>query len=150
MQIARAKLPIAAGLKLPDSEYNLFQAYSDLDVYKNSGSIPGAISAITQAAETDKQQAEKEVAALRGLTIETRAVHDRQTKLADYIFGKGDRDELLRIAKKLEISVTSKDTIKEIKEKILVKLALIVAGKKTEADKLAALDSLESDVGMNK
>jgi len=36
----QAKAPIVTGMKVPDEQYPLVQAYIDLDAYKNAGSIP--------------------------------------------------------------------------------------------------------------
>ena len=52
-----AKLPIIAGLKRPDADYPLIQAYTDLDAYKDAGSIPGAINAINKDAGNAKEDA---------------------------------------------------------------------------------------------
>lgn len=52
-----AKAPILAGLQQPDAKYPLMQAYIDLDIYKNAGSIPGAINAINRDAGNAKDDA---------------------------------------------------------------------------------------------
>jgi hypothetical protein len=52
-----AKSPIIAGMKLPDADYPLIQAYIDLDAYKNSGSIPAAINAVNKDAGNAKDDA---------------------------------------------------------------------------------------------
>ncbi len=52
-----ALLPISAGLKLPDANYPLMQAYIDLDAYKNAGSIPAAINAVNKDAGIAKEDA---------------------------------------------------------------------------------------------
>jgi hypothetical protein len=54
----KAKFAIVEGLKKTDAEYSLMQAYIDLDTYKNSGGIPGAINAINREAADAKDQAE--------------------------------------------------------------------------------------------
>ena len=53
----QAKAPIVAGMKLPDEQYPLIQAYVDLDAYKNAGSIPAAINAINKDTGTAKEEA---------------------------------------------------------------------------------------------
>ncbi len=53
-----AKLPIVAGLKLSDAEYPLYQAYLDLDAYKDAGSIPAAINAINKDTGNAKDKAQ--------------------------------------------------------------------------------------------
>jgi len=53
-----ALLPITKGLKLPDADYPLMQAYIDLDVYKNAGSIPAAINAVNKDAGNAKDIAQ--------------------------------------------------------------------------------------------
>jgi hypothetical protein len=50
----KAVLPITAGMKLPDTDYPLAQAFLDLGVYKNAGSIPAAINAINKDAGNAK------------------------------------------------------------------------------------------------
>jgi hypothetical protein len=56
-----AKAPILVGLKLSDADYPLVQAYVDLDVYKNAGSIPGAINVINQQAADAKDVAQANI-----------------------------------------------------------------------------------------
>ncbi len=57
----KAKLPILQGLAQPESKYSLMLAYIDLDSYKSAGSIPGAISSVTQDAANAKDKAENSV-----------------------------------------------------------------------------------------
>jgi hypothetical protein len=52
-----AKANILAGLKQSDSAYSLAQAYVDLELLKNAGGIPGAISNVTQTAVGNAQDA---------------------------------------------------------------------------------------------
>jgi hypothetical protein len=54
---ANAKANILAGLKQTDSAYSLAQAYVDLELLKNAGGIPGAISNVTQTAAGNAQDA---------------------------------------------------------------------------------------------
>jgi hypothetical protein len=61
----KAKLPIAQGLTQPDSKYSLLKAYIDLDAYKDAGSMPAAISSITQSAANDKQLAQNNITFVR-------------------------------------------------------------------------------------
>lgn len=141
---AEVKVPIAIGLSLPDSKYNLFQAYSDLDAYKNAGSIPGAIGAITQNAETQKQNAQNEVI-LRGISLETPAVAMRYDVLTKYILGLvavKDTTTLGKIADALGIAVPPGSTYLQIKGLIVDYLYEAIDGKTTEADKQAELDAL--------
>jgi hypothetical protein len=56
-----ALLPITAGLKLPDADYPLMQAYIDLDAYKNGGSIPAAINAVNKDAGNAKDDAQEAI-----------------------------------------------------------------------------------------
>jgi hypothetical protein len=137
-----AKLPIAKGLGLPDSKYNLFQAYSDLNAYKDAGSIPGAISVITQSAETQKQDAQS---VLQGITLETPAVSVRYDILTSYIRGlveKKDAATLGKIADALGLSVPAGSTYLQIKGIVVKYLYVAIDSKTAEADKLAALDQL--------
>jgi hypothetical protein len=58
---AKRKLTIIQGLGLPDSKYSLAAALSDLDDYRDAGSIPDAISSITQSASDAKQVADTNI-----------------------------------------------------------------------------------------
>ncbi|HVH81968.1 MAG TPA: hypothetical protein VM782_21390 [Stellaceae bacterium] len=55
----KALEPITKGMKLPDADYALMQAYIDLDVYKNAGSIPAAINAVNKDAGEAKEDAQQ-------------------------------------------------------------------------------------------
>jgi hypothetical protein len=61
-----ALLPITAGLKLPDANYPLMQAYIDLDAYKNAGSIPAAINAFNKNSGIAKDRAQAAITFQRG------------------------------------------------------------------------------------
>jgi len=56
---------ITAGMKLSDADYPLIQAYIDLDIYKNAGSIPAAINAFNKDAGQAKDAAQAIVMAER-------------------------------------------------------------------------------------
>lgn len=56
-----AKAAILSNLKQPDSAYPLWRAYVDLESLASAGSLPAAISAITQKANADKQDAQTKV-----------------------------------------------------------------------------------------
>jgi hypothetical protein len=58
---AKAKLTIIQGLGRSDAKYSLMQAYLDLDVYKDAGSIPGAVSSVTQDAGNAKEAAQSAI-----------------------------------------------------------------------------------------
>lgn len=58
---AKAKLTIIKSMGQPDSSYSLMQAYLDLDVYKNAGSLVGAVTSITQDAGTAKDTAQSAI-----------------------------------------------------------------------------------------
>ena len=64
-----AKVSILAGIKQPDSNYPLVQAYVDLESLKAAGGIPLAISNVTQAASTNQQLANAELDKLRDVTF---------------------------------------------------------------------------------
>jgi hypothetical protein len=64
-----AKVNILAGIKEPDSNYPLVQAYVDLEALKAAGGIPLAISNVTQAASTNQQLANAELDKLRDVTF---------------------------------------------------------------------------------
>jgi hypothetical protein len=141
---AKAKISIIQGLNLPDSKYNLFQAYGDLDAYKNAGSIPGAISVITQSAETQKQDAVNAMV-LQGITLETPAVSARYDILTTYILGlvkKKDATTLGKMANAIGLSVPPGSTYLDIKGILARYLYVTIDSKTSEADKLAALNTL--------
>jgi hypothetical protein len=142
---AAAKLPIIKGLGLPDSKYSLFRAYTDLDAYKNAGSMPAAIGAVTQNAENQKVDAQQQQALLTGITLETPTVARRYDILTSYIsslVAKQDATTLGKVADALNLPVPSGSTYLQIKGIIVTYLYEAVDGKTTEADKLAALDQL--------
>jgi len=58
---AKVKLAIFEGLKLSDAEYSLQRAYVDLSELNDAGSIPSAISNITQASTEMKNKAQDEI-----------------------------------------------------------------------------------------
>lgn len=60
-----ALAPIIAGMKLSDDQYPLFQAYIDLDAYKNAGSIPAAINAINKDTGNAKDEAQDAITIVR-------------------------------------------------------------------------------------
>jgi hypothetical protein len=55
------KLTIFLGLKQPDADYPLIRAESDLIELSDAGSLNAAVSKITQAATTQKTQAQDEI-----------------------------------------------------------------------------------------
>jgi len=72
---AKALLPILKGMTLGDDKYPLAQAMSDLGLYRDAGSLPSAISTITETANKDKQVSEattqREITFLRAAGSET-------------------------------------------------------------------------------
>ncbi|HEY1260535.1 MAG TPA: hypothetical protein VGF34_14905 [Stellaceae bacterium] len=74
---AKAKLPIFQGLTLPDSQYPLVRAEIDLQILKQSGSIPSAISVITKMTSKDNQDAQAKLAPLRSLRFSTSSTSQR-------------------------------------------------------------------------
>ena len=55
---AEALVRIEGGTTLPDSQYPLTKAFVDLNAYREAGSLPGALSAITHAAGLKKEAAQ--------------------------------------------------------------------------------------------
>jgi hypothetical protein len=91
-----AKAPIVAGLKQLDANYPLIQAYIDLDVYKNAGSIPGAINAINRDAGDAKD------VALATLRTDVFVEDTSSQQLRDYLWPLGidkpvDKPHLARV-----------------------------------------------------
>ncbi len=68
-----AKAAILDNLKQPDANYPLWRAYVDLEALANAGSLPAAISAITQKANTDKQDAQTRVQLTKLTYVDTEA-----------------------------------------------------------------------------
>ncbi len=67
MEANRAKIEttILTGLGKSDDEYSLYQAELDLQHLKRAGSIPSAVSVITQQSSADNQAAQEELQAVR-------------------------------------------------------------------------------------
>ncbi|MBV8564929.1 MAG: hypothetical protein JO273_05690 [Methylobacteriaceae bacterium] len=68
---ANAKIAILTGLNSPDDVYPLARAYVDLEMLKNAGGLPGALSNITQQAALDRQSAEWSLSALSSINFST-------------------------------------------------------------------------------
>ncbi|WP_413989795.1 hypothetical protein ACMDCR_28225 [Labrys okinawensis] len=66
---ATVKIGIIQGLKLPDSAYPLAAAYVDLELLKKAGSIPAAISTVTQHASDNAATAEEQLQAVRNVSF---------------------------------------------------------------------------------
>jgi hypothetical protein len=143
----KAKLPIVQGMTQPDSKYPLMQAYIDLDAYKDAGSIPAAISSVTQSAANDKQVAQDNVITLSGITLGSPAVLARYNILGAYLqrlVVARDTNTLGKIAQALNIAVPPGIDAVHIKALIVEKTYPDVFTKSSEADKSAALDDLAS------
>lgn len=142
---ASAKLPIVRGLGFPDSKYNLFQAYSDLDFYKHAGSIPAAIGVVTQNAENQKTDAQQQEVVLKNISLDSPAVSKRYNILTSYIsdlVAKQDATKLRNIANELGLYVPEDDTYLQIKGIIVDYIYEAIGSKTSEADKLAELNQL--------
>lgn len=108
MQANRAKqrLVILEKLVLPDSRYPLMAAYADLDAYADAGSIPNAISSITQDAGNAKQNAEGKIIAFVRTAANVKQLGDiinvqaQVKKLSD--------SELLALAKAMQTNLASR------------------------------------------
>jgi hypothetical protein len=140
----KAKLLIVQGMAQPDFKYPLMQAYIDLDAYKDAGSIPSAISSVTQSAANQKQNAQ-DIITLTGITLETPKVAARYDILTAYIqslVAAKDTNTLTKIAQALMISVPQGATYIQIKQLIVEYLYEFIDSKTTEAEKLAALDQI--------
>jgi hypothetical protein len=141
----KAKLPIVQGMTQPDSKYPLMQAYIDLDAYKNAGSIPGAISSVTQSAANDKEVAQSNVVTISGITLGGPAVLTRYSKLSTYLQQRvvaNDTNTLGKIAQALNITVPPGSDAVHMKALILEYVYPYVFTKTSDADKSAALDDL--------
>ena len=86
---AKAKLKILAGLKQADDQYPLPLADLDLGDLKSAGSMPAAVSNITQQATTDKQTAQSKIDALRTGTV---SKSDTTKRLRSWVSPNGQVD----------------------------------------------------------
>jgi hypothetical protein len=68
---ANAKASLVLGIKQSDVLYPLAQAYIDLETLKAAGGIPRAIAGVTQAASTNAQVAQTQLALLRNTSFST-------------------------------------------------------------------------------
>ncbi len=67
----QAKAAIYTNLKQSDSAYPLRRAYVDLELLAKAGSLPAAISALTQKANTDKQESQAKAQQIKLTYVET-------------------------------------------------------------------------------
>lgn len=67
----QAKAAIYTSLQQSDSAYPLRRAYVDLELLAKAGSLPAAISALTQKANADKQQSEARAQQIKLTYVET-------------------------------------------------------------------------------
>jgi hypothetical protein len=86
---ARVKLKILAGIKQSDDQYSLPLADLDLGDLKSAGSMPAAVSNITQQATNDKQAAETKIDALRTGTLSSTST---TTRLRAWVSPNGQVD----------------------------------------------------------
>lgn len=86
---AKAKLKILAGLKQSDNEYPLPLANLDLTDLKSAGSMPAAVSNITQQATNEKQTAQSKIDALRLGAVST---SNSTTRLRSWVSPNGKVD----------------------------------------------------------
>jgi hypothetical protein len=102
---AKRQLLIFQGLGQSDSKYSLMAAYSDLDAYKNAGSIPEAIGSITQDAGNAKQTANNNIVFAR-TNLDVAQLPDKEEiqtqikKLTD--------SQVLALAKAMEPNLSSR------------------------------------------
>jgi len=64
-QRLKARVAIETGLGMADADYPLRKAFIDLETYLSAGSLPGALSGITQDAGTKTKDAESEIQSIR-------------------------------------------------------------------------------------
>jgi hypothetical protein len=74
---AKVELTILNGLAKSDSDYPLYKAEIDLESLKTAGSMPSAVSVITQKSAQDNQSAQAQLAALRSLPFSTSSTSQR-------------------------------------------------------------------------
>lgn len=76
---------IMEGLLQPDSNYWLEQGLMDLERFFFAGSIPGAISAVTQQAGESKEEAERAIETVRNAAFVNVALQQRANEALDAI-----------------------------------------------------------------
>lgn len=86
---AKVKLKILAGIKQSDDQYSLSLADLDLADLKSAGSMPAAVSNITQQATNDKQSAQSRIDALRTGTV---SATDTTKRLRSWVSPNGQVD----------------------------------------------------------
>jgi hypothetical protein len=74
---AKVQLIILNGLAKSDNDYPLYKAEIDLESLKNAGTLPSAVSTITQEASLNNQSAQAQLAALRSLPFSTSSTSQR-------------------------------------------------------------------------
>ena len=104
---ANVELTVLNGLAKSDSEYPLYKAEIDLESLKNAGSMPSAISVITQKSSQDNQSAQKQLAALFTATVVDDATQTRKVAINQYVRGlaaSNDKTRLDAIANILKVN----------------------------------------------
>jgi hypothetical protein len=107
---SKQKLVILKNLQQPDSKYSLIEAYGDLDAYRDAGSIPSAISSITQAASDSKQAADNAIVFTR-TALDISAFPDR-VKLETQFRGFSDA-QVLKLAALMEPNLAGRPADKQ-------------------------------------
>ena len=74
---AKVELTIMSGLAKLDNDYTLYKAEIDLKSLKTAGSMPSAVSVITQQASQNNQSAQAQLAALHSLPFSTSSTSQR-------------------------------------------------------------------------
>jgi hypothetical protein len=88
MEANRAKIKVAlfAGLSLSDTQYSLGRADLDLESLKMAGSIPAAVTQISQAAATSTQQSQ---AATSGYSTTTYSITPTSQRIVAWLYPGG-------------------------------------------------------------
>lgn len=97
---AKQRLIIFKGLSVSDSKYPLLAAYEDLDAYRDAGSIPSAISSITQSAGNERQTAEHKIITFVRSAASIRQLPDKEKVQAK--FKELTNAQILALAKEME------------------------------------------------
>lgn len=87
---SKAKLVIFTDIKQPDADYPLARADSDLADLNDAGSLPNAVSNITQQSTTQNDATQAQIQAVQALTFTTST---SATKITAWLFSNGTVDK---------------------------------------------------------
>jgi len=132
---AKAKTAIFANLIQTDAQYPLIRAELDLDALKAAGSIPTAITGITQQAAEANEAAKAAQARVQQLRVVGASSSDTTARLRAWVAGKPENFSALQ-------RWMSKDTADPALAQIPVEVLITGKGPGLEEDRLRAINDL--------